>query len=90
MKGGLPAAPVSWIVVQKQTHDLVVSTYGRGFYIMEDLTPLEQGVTPETVTAAVQFITPKPTLSAGACRARGLDVRAEGGAEESDRAGSDG
>jgi len=47
--------------VQKQTHDLVVSTYGRGFYIMEDLTPLEQGVTPETVTAAVQFLTPKPT-----------------------------
>ena len=61
MKGGLPAAPVSWIVVQKQTHDLVVSTYGRGFYIMEDLTPLEQGVTPETVTAAVEFLTPKPT-----------------------------
>ena len=61
LKGGLPAAPVSWIVVQKQTHDLVVSTYGRGFYIMEDLTPLEQGVTPETVTAAVQFLTPKPT-----------------------------
>jgi photosystem II stability/assembly factor-like uncharacterized protein len=60
MKGGLPAAPVSWVVVQKQTHDLVVSTYGRGFYIMEDLTPLEQGVMPETVTAAVQFLAPRP------------------------------
>ena len=34
----------SWVVVQKQAHDLVVSTYGRGFYIMEDITPLEQGV----------------------------------------------
>ena len=44
LQGGLPPAPVSWIVVQKQTHDLVVSTYGRGFYIMEDITPLEQGV----------------------------------------------
>jgi hypothetical protein len=61
LKGGLPAAPVSWIVVQKQTHDLVISTYGRGFWIMEDLTPLEQGVRPETITAAVQFITPKAT-----------------------------
>ena len=44
LQGGLPHAPVSWIVVQKQYHDLVVSTYGRGFYIMEDITPLEQGV----------------------------------------------
>ena len=41
-KEGLPAAPVSWIVVQKNHHDLVVSTYGRGFHILEDLTPLEQ------------------------------------------------
>ena len=59
MKGGLPAAPVSWIVAQKQTHDLVVATYGRGFYIMQDMTPLEQGLTPETATAAVEFLTPK-------------------------------
>ena len=42
LQDGLPAAPVSWIVVQKQSHDLVVSTYGRGLYIMEDITPLEQ------------------------------------------------
>src|SRR5574340_693754 len=41
LKDGLPAAAVSWIVVQKNYHDLVVSTYGRGFYILEDLTPLE-------------------------------------------------
>lgn len=60
LKNGLPAAPVSWIAVQKQTHDLVVSTYGRGFYILEDMTPIEQGVTPETATAAVEFLTPKP------------------------------
>jgi hypothetical protein len=28
---------------------------------MEDMTALEQGVTPETITAAMQFLTPKPT-----------------------------
>jgi len=60
MKDGLPAAPVSWIVVQKQTHDLVVATYGRGFYIMEDMSPLEQGVMPDTVTSAVEFLAPRP------------------------------
>ena len=44
MQTNLPHAPVSWIVVQKQAHDIVLSTYGRGLYIMDDITPLEQGM----------------------------------------------
>jgi len=39
---GLPHSVVSWAVVQKQFHDLVVSTYGRGIYILDDISPLEQ------------------------------------------------
>jgi photosystem II stability/assembly factor-like uncharacterized protein len=39
---GLPAAPVTWIVVPKLWHDVVVSTYGRGLFILKDITPLEQ------------------------------------------------
>ena len=39
---GLPHAPVTWAVVQKEFHDLVISTYGRGLYILDDITPLEQ------------------------------------------------
>jgi photosystem II stability/assembly factor-like uncharacterized protein len=39
---GLPAAPVSWIVVPKEWHDVVVSTYGRGLFILKDIAPLEQ------------------------------------------------
>src|SRR6185436_3330138 len=35
----LPHAPVSWLTVQERFHDLVVSTYGRGFYILDDVTP---------------------------------------------------
>ena len=42
LKNGLPSSPVSWAVVQKQFHDLVISTYGRGIYILDDITPLEQ------------------------------------------------
>jgi Sortilin, neurotensin receptor 3, len=42
-KEGLPAAPVTWIVVPKLWHDVVVSTYGRGLYILKDITPLEEG-----------------------------------------------
>ncbi len=42
LQTGLPHAPVTWAVVQKDFHDLVISTYGRGLYIFDDITPLEQ------------------------------------------------
>jgi photosystem II stability/assembly factor-like uncharacterized protein len=60
LKEGLPAAPVSWVVVQKQAHDLVVSTYGRGLYIMSDITPLEQGLIESSHTEPVSLAEPCP------------------------------
>jgi photosystem II stability/assembly factor-like uncharacterized protein len=61
LKDGLPPAPVSWIVVQKQAHDLVVSTYGRGLYIMENITPLEQGrMEGASDAGAVMLVAPRP------------------------------
>ena len=59
LKAGLPATAVTWIVVQKKAHDLVVSTYGRGLWMMENITPLEQGLMekPEEVT---QLVAPRP------------------------------
>jgi hypothetical protein len=39
---GLPAAPVSWIAPQKLYHDVVISTYGRGLFVLRDITTLEQ------------------------------------------------
>jgi photosystem II stability/assembly factor-like uncharacterized protein len=56
LQAGLPAAPVSWIVVQKQFHDVVVSTYGRGLYILDDVTPLEQQATG---APTVQLVAPR-------------------------------
>ena len=38
----LPHAPVSWITVQEHFNDLVLATYGRGFWILDDITPLQQ------------------------------------------------
>ena len=46
------AAPVTWVVVQKQAHDVVLSTYGRGLYILDDITPLEQPDRTTTSTDA--------------------------------------
>jgi len=39
---GLPAAPVTWISTPKPWHDVLVSTYGRGIYVLRDITTLEQ------------------------------------------------
>ncbi len=54
----LPHSPVSWITVQDHFHDLVVATYGRGFYIIDDITPLEQ-VTPAVRAAAAHLFAPR-------------------------------
>jgi len=62
LQQGLPHAPVSWIVVQKQAHDLVISTYGRGFYIMHDITPLEQGVMEPNFSEPTALIAPRPVF----------------------------
>jgi photosystem II stability/assembly factor-like uncharacterized protein len=55
IKTGLPPAPVTWAVVQPTFHDLVVSTYGRGLYILDDITPLEQMVKHRADAAVVLF-----------------------------------
>jgi hypothetical protein len=40
LQNNLPHAPVYWITIQPQFNDLVVATYGRGFWILDDITPL--------------------------------------------------
>jgi len=42
LQGDLPHAPVHWLTVQPHFDDLVVATYGRGFWILDDVTPLRQ------------------------------------------------
>ena len=55
-KEGLPPAPVSWITVEPRFHDVAVSTYGRGLYILPNITVLEQtGQTAPVPTAAKVF-----------------------------------
>ena len=56
LQDGLPAAPVTWIAPQQVYHDVVVSTYGRGIFVLRDITPLEQ---PEKASAAEVLYTPR-------------------------------
>ncbi len=40
LKGGMPTISVRDITIQKREGDLVVGTFGRGFFVLDDLTPL--------------------------------------------------
>ena len=42
LKNGLPTIQVKDLVVQKANDDLVVATFGRGFYVIDDYSPLRQ------------------------------------------------
>ena len=42
MKGGLPTIAVRDIAIQKQANDLVLATFGRGFYVLDDYSSLRQ------------------------------------------------
>ncbi|HSD33762.1 MAG TPA: hypothetical protein VLB49_17740, partial [Gemmatimonadales bacterium] len=55
LQTNLPHAPVSWVTVQPRFHDLVVATHGRGFWILDDISPLEQADAAALVRRAHLF-----------------------------------
>lgn len=42
LQNNLPHAPVHWLEIQDHFNDLVIGTYGRGFWILDDITPIRQ------------------------------------------------
>jgi photosystem II stability/assembly factor-like uncharacterized protein len=60
LQANLPRAPVYWMVVQEHFNDLVVGTYGRGFWILDDLTPIQQ-MKQEVRDANASLFPPRPT-----------------------------
>jgi photosystem II stability/assembly factor-like uncharacterized protein len=42
LKNGIPPIQVKDLTIQKRENDLVVATFGRGYYILDDYTPLRQ------------------------------------------------
>ncbi len=59
LQSKLPHAPVYWMTIQEHFHDLVVGTYGRGFYILDDVTPLEQ-LNDSVRASASHLFDPRP------------------------------
>jgi photosystem II stability/assembly factor-like uncharacterized protein len=52
LKGGLPTIAVRDMVIQARESDLVIATFGRGFYVLDDITPLRQMKAESTEQAA--------------------------------------
>jgi photosystem II stability/assembly factor-like uncharacterized protein len=42
LKGNFPTAPIYDLKFHKADHDLIVATHGRGLFVLDDITPLEE------------------------------------------------
>jgi len=49
MTGGIPTIPFRDITIHRRENDLVAASFGRGFYILDDISPLRT-VTPDLLT----------------------------------------
>src|SRR5205085_260292 len=56
LKGGLPTVAVRDLAVQRQVNDLVVGTFGRGIYVLDDYAPLRT-MTPEALQEPAVILT---------------------------------
>ncbi len=59
LQNNLPHAPVYGIAVQEHFNDLVLATYGRGFWILDDITPLRQ-MTSAVKNSDAYLFAPRP------------------------------
>ncbi len=59
LQNNLPHVPVYGIAIQEHFNDLVLATYGRGFWILDDITPLRQ-LAPEVTGAPAYLFAPRP------------------------------
>jgi photosystem II stability/assembly factor-like uncharacterized protein len=55
LKGGLPTIAVRDMVIQAREGDLVIATFGRGFYVLDDITPLRQMKAEAVEQAAAMY-----------------------------------
>jgi photosystem II stability/assembly factor-like uncharacterized protein len=62
--GGLPTIPVFDIAIQKRETDLVLATFGRGFYVLDDYSPLRAGAVSGDLAARDAFLFPVKNATA--------------------------
>ncbi|MGQ0703101.1 MAG: WD40/YVTN/BNR-like repeat-containing protein [Gemmatimonadales bacterium] len=60
LRNGISAAPVRDLLVHPRDNDLVIATHGRGLYILDDLTPLQQ--LGQAMTSELTLFDPRPAV----------------------------
>lgn len=78
LKGGLPTIQVRDMALQAREDELVVATFGRGFYILEDLTALRRA-TPETLEKEAVLLPPRRARAYIPASPMGLKEKADQG-----------
>jgi photosystem II stability/assembly factor-like uncharacterized protein len=63
LSSGIPAIAVRDMVIQERENDLVVATFGRGFYILDDYTPLRELAQNKAITEQQAHIFNIPTAA---------------------------
>ncbi|HEX6316473.1 MAG TPA: hypothetical protein VFZ73_16495 [Gemmatimonadaceae bacterium] len=58
IRNGLSAAPVRDLLIHPRDNDLIIATHGRGIYILDDITPLQQ--LPTAMAADAHLFDPMP------------------------------
>ena len=61
LKGGLPTIAVRDMVIQARESDLVIATFGRGFYVLDNIRPLRE-IKAESVEQAAALFPAKDAL----------------------------
>ena len=79
LKGGFPTIAIRDLAIQKQENDLVVATFGRGFYVLDNYTLL-RGLTRETLQQECHMFPVKNALLYIQSRKFGLPGKAFQGA----------
>jgi len=59
LRSNLPPAPMYWLEIEPRFNDLVVATYGRGIYVLDDVTPLREW--DKTSGAELHLFAPRQT-----------------------------
>ncbi len=59
LMSNLPHTPMYWLDIPEHYNDLVIGTYGRGIWILDDITPLQQ-LTEDLTKAKAHLFAPKP------------------------------
>ncbi len=78
LKAGMPVIPVRDLAIQKRENDLVAATFGRGFYILDDYSPLRQ-LNTQTLQKPAAILNTRPALWYIPRQVLGSDTKASKG-----------